>query len=97
MTKQLTTAERRAIAVQLGHGLVTVEPTRGGGRMRIECSCGWGARLKDGKDTVTCATEVAAASRAVHHVKTAVDRYVAEHRRAGVAFGVSHLVDAGGL
>ena len=84
---RLTTAQRREIAVQLGHELVTVEPTRSGARWRLECSCGWGAKLASGQDTVTCATEVEAAKRAVWHVKSSVDRYLAAQRRAGQSFG----------
>ena len=89
MGERLTTAQRRAIAVELGHAVVTVEPTRGGGRWRLECSCGWGARLASGQDTVTRATEAEAARTAVWHVTSSVDRHLAARRKAGIAFGVS--------
>lgn len=84
---RLTTEQRREIAVRLGHALVTVEPTASGARWQLECSCGWGAPLPDGRPTVTRATEAEAARTAVHHVKSAVDRYLAEQRRAGQSFG----------
>lgn len=87
MTQRLTTAQRREIAVALGHALVKVEPTKSSRRWRLECSCGWGAPLADGRPTVTRATEAEAARTAVHHVKSAVDRYLAEQRRAGRSFG----------
>lgn len=91
MGQRLTTAERREIAVRLGHALVTVEPTASGARWRLECSCGWGARLASGQDTVTRATEQEAARTAVYHVKSAVDRYLAEHRKAGQSFGQTRV------
>ena len=89
MGERLTTAERRAIAVELGHALVKVEPTASGARWSVECSCGWGAPLADGRPTVTRATEREAASSAVWHVRSSVDRHLAARRRSGVAFGVS--------
>lgn len=85
--QRLTTAERRAIAVALGHERVTVEPTRSGKRWRLECSCGWGRRLESGQDTVTRATEAEAARTAVWHVRSSVDRHLAEAQKSGHPFG----------
>lgn len=87
--QRLTMEQRRSLAVQLGHGLVTVRPTENSRRWRLECSCGWGEPLADGRPTVTRATEAEAAKTAVWHVKTMVDRHLAGLRKAGVAFGVS--------
>ncbi len=89
--QQLTVQQRRAIAIELGHERVTIEPTDTGKRYRLTCSCGWGAPLADGRPTVTTATEREAASRAVHHVKTAVDRYLADRRRHGSPFGLDRV------
>ena len=87
VTQRLTTEQRREIAVALGHALVTVEPTVSSRRWRLQCSCGWGAPLPDGRPTVTRATEAEAARSAVHHVQAAVDRHLATLRKAGQAFG----------
>lgn len=90
--KPLSVAERRAIAVELGHSRVTIEPTESGKRYRLTCTCGWGAPLADGRPTVTRATEVEAAGAAVHHVRTAVDRYLKERSRDGASpFGLNRV------
>jgi alkylation response protein AidB-like acyl-CoA dehydrogenase len=73
--------------VMLGHAQVRVQPTKSGRRWELECDCGWGAPV-GGHPTVTCATELEAAKRAVWHVKSSVDRYLAEQRKSGVSFGV---------
>ena len=87
MTQRLTTEQRREVAVALGHALVKIEPTVSSRRWRVECSCGWGRPLPDGRPTVTRATEAEAARAAVHHVKTAVDRHLADLHRSGRSFG----------
>ena len=90
--QQLTTQQRRAIAVELGHERVTIEPTSTGKRFTLRCTCGWGAFLEDGRPTVTRATEVEAARAAVHHVKTAVDRYLAARAKDGASpFGLNRV------
>lgn len=83
---RVSVAERRRIAVMLGHAQVTIEPTKSGRRYQIQCDCGWGRPMSDGRPTVTAATELEAAKRGVHHVKSNVDAYLAAQRKAGVSF-----------
>lgn len=82
---RVSMAERRRIAVMLGHAQVKIEPTKSGRRYQIECDCGWGAPTSSGKPTVTCATELEATKRAIWHVKSSVDKYLDEKRNAGVS------------
>jgi hypothetical protein len=92
MAERLTVPQRRAIAVELGHERVTIEPTSSGKRYTLRCTCGWGSPLPDGRPTVTRATEREAAGAAVHHVRTAVDRYLADRAKAGASpFGLSRV------
>lgn len=83
--ERLSTAERRRIAVMLGHAQVKIQPTKSGRRFWIECDCGWGSPTSSGKTPVTCATELEATKRAIWHVKSSVDKYLADKQKAGVS------------
>lgn len=78
-----TRAERVAIARDLGHSHLKIGPTESGARFWVRCSCGWGKRLKDGRPTVTAATEREAVLRLQHHLEKAVAAHVMLARQTG--------------
>lgn len=81
-------SEAAELARRLGHGRIQVYETQSSRRWVVECSCGYGAPLADGRPTVTRATFDEAVRTARHHLVSAIRTHQSELRRNGgrVAF-----------
>ena len=77
--------EVAAIAVQLGHTEVMIEPTASGRRWVVRCSCGWNAAEVDGHPVFTRATFAEAVRAGQDHLRRAVERYVRTRRANGAS------------
>ena len=77
--------EVAAIAVQLGHTEVMIEPTASGRRWIVRCSCGWNAPAADGRPIFTRATFAQAVRDGQDHLRRAVARYVRDRQANGVS------------
>lgn len=86
MSENKAASELKQQALRLGHNWIRIVPTESGSRFIIECACGYGAPLLDGRPTVTRATEGEAVATAVHHLKSSVDRARDREKRSGVEF-----------
>lgn len=80
----LSNREIGDLAKRLGHVGMTIERTESGRRWAVSCACGWGNPLNDGRPTVTRATFDEAVRSGQHHLRTSVQRYLAERSRNGL-------------
>lgn len=76
-------AQVAAIARELGHTRVTIRETVSGRRWIVECTCGWGAPQSGGNPSITRATFNEAVRTGQWHIRSSVQKWLAENRRNG--------------
>lgn len=86
---QLTNKQVGDLARELGHTEVTIAKTASGRRWIVECSCGYGAALADGRPTITRATFDEAVRTGQHHLRTSVRAFLERRSRDGLSATVA--------